>query len=364
MRAPGLPARRSRGAPDCIIIGGGIAGLCTARALARAGARVTLLCGPARRPAASQVAGGILSSLRPWTEPPASVALSRAGAACYPGLTAALREETGIDPEYQRCGLLMLGREDAAASRRWCAVHGIPCQDGDGVLRLSGLHCPDHALFLPHIAQVRTPRLLQALAASLPALGVTVQAGQQAAALQISGEHCRGVKTGAGEQLSAACVVIAAGAWSCTLLPGGQAAEALEAVRGQMLCLRFARRPFTPVLLDGGRYLIPRNDGHLLLGSTMERVGLNCAATAQGKAGLLDWARRLWPGVSRGQLIWHRAGLRPARRNRAPPWYGAAPGLRNVYLHSGHFRKGILQAPITAERLARIILEHREQESA
>lgn len=366
MPTPGPATARGGGAPDCIIIGDGIAGLCTARALARAGARITLLGGPPRRPAASQVAGGILSSLRPWSESPASVELSRAGAACYPALVAALRAETGIDPEYERGGLLMLGREDAAASRRWCVAAAIPCQDGDAAaLRLPGLHCPDHTLFLPHIAQVRVARLLRALAASLPALGVRMQTGQQAAALalEISRGHCQGVQTSAGT-LPAGCVVIAAGAWSCTLLPGGQSTGALEAVRGQMLCLRFPERPFTPILLDGARYLIPRRDGHLLLGSTMERVGLDCTTTAQGKAGLLDWARRLWPGVTRGRLIWHRAGLRPVRPDGAPPWYGAVPGLRNVYLHSGHFRKGILQAPVTAERLARTILEQRDQASA
>ena len=295
--------------------------------------------------------------MRPWAESPESAKLSRAGAAQYPEWVQTLQEETGIDSQYQCCGLVMLDRKDAKASQKWCKTGGIACRRGTNALPwpIKGLRYPDHALFLPDIAQVHVARLLQALASSLPALGVEVQKGEEAKQLLIKAGRCQGVRT-LRATLQAHRVVVTAGAWTRTLLPATKTPIDLEPVRGQMLCLRFPNRPFTPILLDGPRYLVPRQDGHVLLGSTIERTGLNHGTTRQARTALLEWAAQQWPDCRRGTVIWHRSGLRPARPD-ALPWYEEVPELDKVYLHTGHFRKGILQAPVTAEHLAAKILE-------
>ena len=349
---------------DALVIGGGIAGLCGARALALRGLRVALL-EAGRAGQASGVAGGILSSMRPWQEDPVSARLSRQGAAMYPDFVRELREQTGVDAEYLRSGLLLLDPQDVAAMRDACHQYRMECRpvthaDADGCGQDGLPAWPAGAdftsgLFLPEIAQVRAPLLLRALAESLVKLGVSRPDRVAVEELLFRGQRCQGARAG-GEVWNARFVVLSAGAWTRQLLREPQAQGwRMEAVRGQMLCLKFPQRPFSSMLLQGGRYLIPRQDGHVLLGSTMERVGLDPQTTEAAREDLWSWACGLWDGIGDARLVWHRAGLRPAA-DGGHPLVRRAAETENVFVHAGHFRKGILQAPVTAERLADLLL--------
>lgn len=335
---------------DCIVVGGGVIGMATARELARRGRSVRLLERGALGREASWAAGGILSSMRPWAETAASAALSSQGQAGYSGFAEALRAETGIDPEYYRCGMVIMHPDDVAPTLAWAQARRVRHVRDH---RPAGLAITTATVFLPAIAQVRVPRLLQALHASLKHYRVEIREHTAVTEINTSGSRFTTVTTAAGE-IAADALVITTGAWSGRLLGELGRPVAIEPVRGQMVCVRFAEPRLDTMILDGDHYFIPRKDGHVLIGSTMERVGFDKRVTDGARATLMDWAGGIWPDVNRAGFVRHWAGLRPATDDGRPR-LGRLSGYDNVFINAGHFRKGILQAPICASRIAALI---------
>ena len=333
---------------DCIVIGAGVIGMTTARALALRGYNVTLFDKGMVGKEASWAAGGILSAMRPWSEHAYSASLSAASQACYPQFSAELQRETGIDTEYERTGLLMIGRDDVAPTKRWAMAHHRPFSETVAHLP-AGFACPDEAVWLPEIAVIRPPRLLKALAASLRKYAVTVFENTPVS-LDVVGDRCQAVVTATGSRYTACHVIVTAGAWSSRL---ATTALSIKPIRGQMLCLRPQRRLST-IVLDGGHYLIPRRDGHLLIGSTMEDVGFDKRTTTTARRQLLAWATSLWRDLADASLVSHWAGLRPAIADDKP-FIGRLANYQNLYLNAGHFRKGILQAPAAADKIVDLL---------
>ncbi len=359
--------------PDFIVIGAGIIGLATAQRLLAQGASVTVLERGLAGQESSWAGGGILSPLCPWDYPDEVTRLTTYGAALFPAWAAALHEATGIDSEYEVSGMLVLPPPldtgwDAQAARQWCAAHGVRMEEKTSLslTRLLAALSPrererppsppwgeswreGNALFLPDVAQVRNPRLLRALRLQVIALGGRMVEHCTVRDMVAGGGRVQALATSGGV-FSAENYIVTAGAWSKEVL--GQYALQLDIkpVRGQMLLFKFDAPPLNHIVLQGDLYLIPRRDGHLLVGSTLEEVGFDKHTTVAARDDLTQRAQRLLPQLCDMPLVRHWAGLRPASLRNIPT-IARHPQLDNLYLNSGHFRYGVTMAPASVEIL-------------
>jgi glycine oxidase len=332
---------------EIIIVGGGVAGLASAQRLLEQGAAVTLLERGSSGRESSWAGGGILSPLCPWDYPEAVNRLCSRSAPVFPAWTAALHAATGIDPEYERSGMLVLPPFDAAAAQQWCEAHAVRLQQlavADALPAASG-----RALLLPEVAQVRNPRLVQALRQQVLNLGGRIVEQCAVHGLLSERGRVRALATSCGEQ-RAEQYVITAGAWSKEVLGPYALQLDIRPVRGQMLLFRFAAPPLRHIVLQDGMYLIPRRDGHLLVGSTLEDVGFDKSTTREARDTLWQRAQALLPALRAMPLLQHWSGLRPAAPGNIPT-IGRHPQLANLYLNSGQFRYGVTMAPASVEIL-------------
>lgn len=343
--------------PDVIVAGGGLIGLLCAWYLAQEGLAVTVLerGEPCRE--SSWAGGGIISPLVPWDYPDAVSRLVAWSQRHYPALVDELRAETGIDPEWTRSGMLLLDTALTAQIRTWTGRF-------DTELRvLASAEVPatepalapatGPALLLPGVAQIRNPRLCAALHARLEQIGVQLRPHCEVQRLRVAQGRVTGVVTGEGE-LAAARVVIAGGAWSAQLWPGADLP--VSPVRGQML--QFAAPPglLRHIVQSAGYYLIPRRDGLVLAGSTLEYTGFDKSTTDAARALLTAQAVRIAPGLADCPVVRHWAGLRPGTRDGIP-FICEHSEISGLYLNAGHFRNGVVMGPASARLLADRVLE-------
>lgn len=324
---------------DIVVIGGGVVGLASALALLQHGHEVTVLergeCGQE----SSWAGGGILSPLCPWDYPDEVTRLTSRGAAMFPAWSRALHQATGIDPEYETSGMRVLPPFDRQAAMQWCASHGVTIEED----------ASDEALVLPDVAQVRNPRLMRALRSRVEALGGRIAERCAVSEIAADAGQVLHLATACGE-ISADAYIVTAGAWSKEVL--GQHALRLDIkpMRGQMLLYRFKEPPLRQIILQKDLYLIPRRDGHLLVGSTLEDAGFDKSTTDEAREGLMQRAQAVLPQLRGMTLVRHWAGLRPASPGNIPA-IGRHPRLQNLYVNSGHFRYGVTMAPASAEIL-------------
>lgn len=341
---------------DCLVVGGGINGLLSACECLQAGLNVTVLEPEQVAGAASWAAGGILSPLQPWTEPQAILDLSAVSQQMYPLLIKKLVDKTGIDAEYQLSGMLFAEPEDHAPIRAWAQRYAMEYQQL-GLAEVKELEpqltCVSDAAYLPGIAQVRSTRLLKAVRLYLEKAGVGFVNVSDSVELIIHRDRCEGLRL-ADRQLRARCVVLAAGAWSSELLRNLEPALPVEPVRGQMLAYQTAPDTIKHMVLRNRQYLIPRRDGLLLAGSTLETVGFDYGTTAAAAQDLHNMAADLLPQLAAMSPLHHWSGLRPATPDGLP-YIGAHPTLSGLYLNYGHYRNGILLAPASARLLVQIM---------
>ena len=265
--------------PDYIIIGAGVIGCATALALVKEGAQVTILERGTLGGESSWAGGGILSPLLPWDYSGAVVALTQRSLHLYPRWVECLRADSGVDPEYWVCGMQVLPPYDAEKAIQWCDQHGMIYKVGS-----------DGALWLPQVAQVRNPRLLRAMRCALQQKGVHLIEHTEVTGLHVNMGKVMTLTSSRGEY-SAPGYIVTTGAWSRELLGSWALHLKIKPVRGQMLLFKSSPGVLPHIVLHQGMYLIPRRDGHILVGSTLEDVGFDKGTTSDAKAKLVAEAR-------------------------------------------------------------------------
>jgi len=363
-------------ARDVIVIGGGVIGLSIAWELAQHGVAVRVLEQGLFGQEASWAGAGMLPPGNPEQAQTIEARLRGGSHLLWPQWTEQLRAQTGIDNGFHRCGgievrppTFAVGAGDVSppvsqtteslskkiAAWRAEGVTAIPLSASELHQRLPALN-PDIAdgYLLPELGQVRNPRHLKALYQACAAGGVDLRAGTPVVDFIRDGKRIAAVRT-AGDEFQAAEYIVASGAWSRSLLQRAGYDTSFEPVRGQIVLLETPTVLFRHVIEVGARYLVPRPDGRILVGSTEERVGFEKRTTAAGVAGLLDFARQLVPALDDAQVERCWAGLRPFAPGGLPR-IGRVPGTTNLTLAAGHFRAGLQLSPMTAVLIRQLIL--------
>jgi glycine oxidase len=366
---------------DAIVVGAGAIGLSCAWRIARRGAEVLVVDTHEPPAAATRVAAGMLAPVGELAfGEPELLEMTLAAARLYPDFVTELEAASGVATGYARRGALhiALDRDEAAQLRR---VHDLQrslgleahwlspraCRELEPALAPSfngGVHAPDEAVVDPRA-------LSAALEAALEAEGVEVRTGAEGGlGTEIAGalfedERLTGLRTAAGEELRAGAVVLAAGAWSGQVewLPPA-ARPPVRPVKGQILELRSREgaAPCERILASERVYMVPREDGRLIVGATVEEQGFDTTVTAGGVHELLREAYRLLPDIAEMEIVATMAGLRPGTPDNLPL---VGPGaIEGLILATGHYRNGILLAPLTAEAVAELLATGRMPEAA
>ena len=354
---------------DLLVIGGGVVGLSIAYEAAGRGRRVRVIDAgqPARE--ASWAGAGILPPAGEGDLDPLEqlVALSNR---CHAAWAEELRAETGIDNGYRHCGAIYLAREARdtaqldelagwAASRSIVAepLPGSALSEAEPALRPSG--SVSAAYLLPEERQIRNPRHLKALLLGCAQRGVEITSGMAADDFEVRGGRIRAVRT-IGGTIAVDQVCITTGSWTAAVARRLGVQLAIKPVRGQIALLALKQPLLSRIVNEGPRYLVPRCDGRLLVGSTEEDAGFDRTTTAGAIGELLRFAQSLVPDLASAQLERTWAGLRPATRDGLP-YLGAVPEVDNAWVAAGHFRGGLQLSTGTAVVMNQLMADERPE---
>jgi len=354
----------SASSADVVIVGGGVIGLSIARALALRGVSDVMLIERGQPGAeASWAAGGILAPQVESDRADDFFSLAAAGRDLYPAFAESLKDETGIDVELDLTGTLCLGfteKDEAELQSRFDwqskARLSIEWLSGDEARRQEPCISQQvrYALRLPNDYQVENRRLIEALVKANEKLGVRLITDRHVSELLIENEKVRGVETSNGF-VATSVVVLAAGAWT-SQINSSLALPQLEPVRGQMLCYETRPRIARHVIYSSSGYLVPRRDGRLLAGSTTEWVGFDKRVTDEGVRAIKSMAIEIAPTLAQLTPVDSWAGFRP-RATDDLPVLGPCEEIAGLFYATGHYRNGILLAPITAQLIAAAIVD-------
>ncbi|QDT69408.1 Hydrogen cyanide synthase subunit HcnC precursor [Planctomycetes bacterium MalM25] len=331
--------------PDVLVIGGGVIGLSVAYQLSRDGLRVTLIDRGQPGREASWAGAGILPPASWYVDHPALDRLAIAATREQAEWSARLSEQTGLDDEYWPCGAIYQATPEnagrlAATFERWRNQGVEVSRDANGWV-------------VPGEAQVRNPRRLQALVAGCRHHGVRIVPAAEVTGLVRTGEEIHRVDTPAGE-FSAGAYCLTAGCWTPGLARLAASSAPGKPVRGQMLLLRPEEPTLDRIVHRYPHYAVPRRDGRVLIGATVEEAGFAKETTAEARAHLLQAAAQIDARLGEAPIEAHWSGLRPASADRLPQ-IGRLPGLQNAWVASGHHRSGLQLAPPTARLISCLI---------
>jgi glycine oxidase len=344
-----------------------VIGLACAWRAAQRGLDVTVLDRSTPLSGATGVAAGMLAPIGELTFGELRLLeLTAAAAEQYPDFVTELEEVSGESTGYDRCGALhvALDRDESEELRR---RHELQRSLGLEVEWLTPSHCrslepglsPSIAggVYAPNEAAVDPRALCAALLAALGHEGAEVRSGAAVCEAAIEGERIEGVRTEAGEEVLAGQVVLANGCWAgeSDWLPP-HARPQVRPVKGQILTLRGSVSALVceRIVASERVYVVPRENGRLIIGATVEERGFDTTVTAGGVHELLREAYRLLPEIADLELLEAAAGLRPGTPDNMPL---IGPGaLQGLVLATGHYRNGVLLAPLTGERIAEVLV--------
>lgn len=344
---------------DSIVLGGGAVGMLSAMALADRGQHVSLLDAQGVGGESSWAGGGIVSPLYPWRYSAAVTALAHWSQDFYPQLSERLRVQTGIDAEVYTTGLYWLDLDDEPEAIAWAAREKRTLRQADVAEVYRNVPAVGtgfaRAIHMPDVANVRNPRLVKALRATLQQMpNVTLHEYCAVSGFIREGGRITGVHTAQGD-MRADQVVLAAGAWSGELMKTLGIELPVVPVKGQMILYKCAEDFLPAMVLARGRYAIPRRDGHILIGSTLEHAGFDKTPTEDALVSLQASAVDLLPALADAERVGHWAGLRPGSPEGIP-YIGPVPGHDGLWLNCGHYRNGLVLAPASCQLLADLML--------
>ena len=365
---PSAPSPAPPDGADVIVVGGGLIGCAVALRLAQAGAEVLVLERGEPGQEASWAAGGILGAQMEAHGAGPMLDLCLASRQLYPALADELRSLTGIDVRYRPCGVLEVAFDEVdeqalLKTHAWQQAAGlrVTLVLAQQLAQRKGLSPARLGLWLPDDGQVDNQLLASALHLAATRAGARFRPGAPVRRLLAGAglePRCTGVELFDGAAY-AKTVVLCAGAWSSAIegvpLPSG----AVVPVRGQMVSLQPAGPTFPEIVGGGGIYTVPRLDGRLLVGATVERVGFHKSVTASGLSWLLQRAQALSPPLADARVLEQWSGLRPGSADGLPILGQSA--LDGLLFATGHYRNGVLLAPITATLITELVQGKKSQ---
>lgn len=345
-----------------VIIGAGLIGSLSALRLAQAGADVVVLERAVPGAEASSAAAGILAAQSEAHVDDARFALTLASRQLYPDLAAALREDAGVDVGYRRCGVIEAARDeeqlaDLAARVAWQRARGLRAD----MLDAAALREAEPALCEGLVGAARFEddgaldpgRLVRAVSQAAARAGARFRSGVTVRGVRVESGVAKGVDTSEG-LVEGDAVVAAAGAWSGLVAGALRDPSALRPARGQLVALETRPVPLRGVVFLPGGYLVPRPEGEVIAGSTLEFVGFERGVTARGLGALLEFASRSAPSLGDAVVARSWSNFRPHHVDGAPlVGAGEAKGL---VVATGHHRSGVVLAPVTAEIVRDLVL--------
>ncbi len=352
---------------DCLIIGAGVIGLSLGYELSGHGLKVRILDRYSPGTEASWAGAGLLPPANRQTATDAYEELAGLSGELHPRWAQALRESTGIDTGYQCTGGIHLARDEQneallrqsaqVSAQRGISMPELSLQQLKSIeprlahpQLLSSLRA---AYFLPDEAQLRNPRHLKALTVANVQRGVKIDSGIEVQGFDVQRLRVVSVRTSHGP-LTAQNIVLCGGAWTSTLASKLGINMPTDPVRGQMVLLSSPTPLLNHIVDEGRRYLVPRPDGRLLIGSTEELVGFDKRTTAQGISELIQFALELVPEL--GELTIERtwSGLRPGSVDGLP-YIGRLGQYDNTFVAAGHSRGGLHLSPGTAVVMSQLV---------
>lgn len=343
-----------------VIVGGGVIGLLCARYLRANGVHAVVLDKQAVGRESSWAGAGIAAPLYPTRYPPSIYALTRSSHAEYVAMIPDLEAQSGIEVEWRQTGLIIAdpdrnGAESDESLGKLFAREEYRFLSAAELRRLEPhLRSIPDALVLAHVGQVRNSRLLKALRIVLTKAGAEIQEGRKVVGFEIDRGSLRGIRTVDGLIPATRCIV-AAGAWTDALLRRLGVELGIRPMRGQILLLKGPANFLNHVVVRDYRYLVPRRDGHILVGSTLENTGFDKSTTEEARTALHGAAVDLAPELADFQVVGHWAGLRPSSPDDLP-FIGEHPAARGLFVCAGHYRNGFATGPAAARLVIDLIL--------
>jgi glycine oxidase len=330
----------------------------TARELHKAGLDVLVIERGPLGGESSWAGGGIISPLYPWRYSRSVNQLAEISKAIYPGLAQQLQDESGVDCELITSGLLFTDLEEQPQAEDWASEWSVALQTVKDVETIHQIEpevnaAIDGGLWLPDIMQIRNPKLVKALKGSFEFLGIEFHEHTPVTELVIDGGAIKGVKT-ASDTFLADRVVIASGAWSAGFIKGSRNVE-VEPVKGQMIMFKGEPGLIRRMVLSSGHYIIPRKDGRVLAGSTLERTGFDKTVTDDAMVELRDAAVEIIPVLGDMEIERQWAGLRPGTE-QGIPYICQHPEIDGLYINAGHYRNGVVLGAASVRLMAELVL--------